>query len=301
MSETIGTVDFPYGSETYKTWFKVVGHLQSSRPPLVILHGGPGMSHHYMLPHADLASLHGIPVVFYDQIGIGDSTHLPNKPNEFWTVELFMDELDNLLSALGISDNFDLLGNSWGAMLAGHYAAARHPPGMKHVVIANGGASMELWQTGTQKLLERMPDDVRAVIEKGEREGKRDTKEFQDAMSAYNHKHICKVVPWPAELVRSFAATDEDPTVYSIMIGPSEFNVEGTLRTWSIVDIVHNITAPTLLINARDDTAQDIGLLPFFRQVARVKWVQFARSSHLPCFEEKERYLDVVADFLIET
>lgn len=57
-----------------------------------------------------------IPVICYDQIGNGASTHLPNAPKEFWTPDLFMDELENLLKHLEISDNFDLVGQSWGGM-----------------------------------------------------------------------------------------------------------------------------------------------------------------------------------------
>jgi pimeloyl-ACP methyl ester carboxylesterase len=55
-----------------------------------------------------------IPVIFYDQIGNGASSHVQNAPPEFWAPELFMDQLDSLLGSLGIADNFDLLGNSWG-------------------------------------------------------------------------------------------------------------------------------------------------------------------------------------------
>jgi len=55
-----------------------------------------------------------IPIVFYDQLGNGESSHCPGVPKEFWTPELFMDELDNLLQSLGIYDDFDLIGHSWG-------------------------------------------------------------------------------------------------------------------------------------------------------------------------------------------
>ena len=59
-----------------------------------------------------------IPIVLYDQIGNGASSHIKDKPDGFWTAELFMDELDNLLKHLGIRDNFDLLGHSWGGKSA---------------------------------------------------------------------------------------------------------------------------------------------------------------------------------------
>lgn len=55
-----------------------------------------------------------IPVLFYDQLGNGESSHCEDAPPDFWTPELFMDELDNLLKTLEIYNNFDLLGQSWG-------------------------------------------------------------------------------------------------------------------------------------------------------------------------------------------
>jgi len=55
-----------------------------------------------------------IPVILYDQLGIGASSHYPGVPKDFWVPELFMDELDNLTRALGIHEDFDLLGHSWG-------------------------------------------------------------------------------------------------------------------------------------------------------------------------------------------
>ncbi|OBZ67517.1 L-amino acid amidase [Grifola frondosa] len=119
MTETTGKAAFTHGEDTFETWYKVVGDLKSGVRPLVTLHGGPGFSHHYMLPHATLNASHNIPVIFYDQIGIGQSSHVREKPKEFWTFDLFMDQLDGLLNHLGVHDSFDLLGHSWGACLQG--------------------------------------------------------------------------------------------------------------------------------------------------------------------------------------
>ena len=44
-----GKVDFKVAEEIYQTWYKVVGPLKGGRRPVVALHGGPGMTHHYML------------------------------------------------------------------------------------------------------------------------------------------------------------------------------------------------------------------------------------------------------------
>jgi pimeloyl-ACP methyl ester carboxylesterase len=64
------------------------------------------------------------------------------------------------------------------------------------------------------------------------------------------------------------------------------------------MDIIHKIAVPTLLLNGRYDEAQDEVMEPFFRYIPKVKWVRFAESAHVPQFEEKELFIQVVAGFL---
>ncbi len=62
----------------YQTWYRVTGHFDGKNTPLVILHGGPGCTHDYVDAFKDIAAS-GYPVVHYDQLGNGRSTHLPEK------------------------------------------------------------------------------------------------------------------------------------------------------------------------------------------------------------------------------
>ncbi|EIM89385.1 proline-specific peptidase [Stereum hirsutum FP-91666 SS1] len=298
MSEKTGLIDFAYGSETFQTYYKVIGDLSSSRTPLVVLHGGPGIPHSYMSPHGSLWASHGIPAIFYDQVGVGKATHLPHKPSSFWTVELFMDELDNVLAHFGIAENFMLLGHSWGGMLAADYVATRRPKGLKRLVLVSAPASMQLWDVGIERLLAWFPEDFVKMLKKHEEEGTTDAKEYQDGVMEFYKVHVCRTDPWPADLVAAFGAMEEDSTVYKTMAGPSEFNITGSLKTWSVVDKIHHINYPTLLINGAEDEAQDLVMAPFFEGLAKVKWVRFAESSHMVFWEEKERYLTVLGDFL---
>ncbi|KAK0210118.1 Alpha/Beta hydrolase protein [Desarmillaria ectypa] len=302
MSTTTGTIKFIVNGTTYQTWYMVVGDLKtSSKTPLVAVHGGPGMSHHYMLPHKTIYEKAGIPVVLYDQIGNGASSHVKDVPKEFWKPELFMDELDNLLAHLGISDKFDLLGHSWGGMLAGHYAAARTPNGLRRLIIANAPASADLFEQCTNALLEQFPDDFAKTLRKHEAEGTTGSPEYQEAMMKFNKKHICDMDPWPQELMQSFGEVMNNPTVYSTMWGSSDFNMTGTIKGWSVIDILHNIKAPALLLNAPLDEVQPVACMPWFFGIPKIKWVEFQHSTHLAQFEEPEKYFQVVLDFLNAT
>jgi L-proline amide hydrolase len=119
----------------YRTWYRVTGSLGTGQPAVVVVHGGPGNTHDSLLSLSSLAASGG-PVVHYDQLGNGGSTHLPDADPRFWTVELFLEELDNLLRRLEIADNYVLVGHSWGGMLSARHAAGR-PPGLRGLVIAN--------------------------------------------------------------------------------------------------------------------------------------------------------------------
>lgn len=93
-----GKVSFnvPKAGKPCSTYYKVVGDLNSGKTPIIALHGGSGAGHEYLLGLTDLTEKLSIPTVFYDQIGTGQSTHLPEKNSDvsFWTEELFHDELE---------------------------------------------------------------------------------------------------------------------------------------------------------------------------------------------------------------
>ena len=83
-------------------------------------------------------------------------------------------------------------------------------------------------------------------------------------------------------------------------IGPSEFDISGSLRTWSVLDKLQNIRVSTLVINGKDDEAQNVCVEPFEALIPRgfVTRREFLDSSHMPFWEEQEAYLEVVSDFL---
>ena len=159
-----GTVGFG----PYETWFRVTGDLDGGEIPLVVVHGGPGAAHNYLLQIANLAST-GRPVIHYDQLGCGRSTHLRDRGVEFWTVELFLAELTNLVDALGL-DRYHVLGQSWGGMLGAEYAVTR-PEGLASLVISNSPASMDLWAAEANRLRRDLPDDVRDALDRHEADG----------------------------------------------------------------------------------------------------------------------------------
>jgi L-proline amide hydrolase len=280
----------------HQTWYRVTGALDGAKAPLVCLHGGPGAAHDYLDRMAQLAQ-DGRAVIHYDQLGCGRSTHLRDAPAAFWTVQLFLDELDNLLAHLGIAARYHLLGQSWGGMLGAEHAV-RRPPGLRALVIADSPASMRTWVTEANRLRAALPPDIQATLLRHEADGTTSSAEYQAAMLAFYDRHVCRVKPWPDEVARTFKAIEDDPTVYFTMNGPSEFHCIGTLRDWTIEDRLHQITAPTLVISGGHDEATPACVAPFVHRVPGARWEVFEASSHMPHVEETLRFMSVVGGFL---
>lgn len=287
-----GTV--PFGE--HRTWYRVTGELGGERPPLVVVHGGPGSTHDYLLRLADLAA-HGWPVVHYDQLGNGGSTHLPDRGADFWTPDLFATELDNLLTQLGIADRYVLFGQSWGGMLAARHASGR-PSGLRGLVIANSPASYPLWLREMAVLRDQLPPGANEVLLRHEAAGTTDSEEYTAAMLPFYEKHVCRTAPWPRDYLASTYEIFNDPTVYRTMNGPSEFHVTGTLKDWGVVDCLPDIAVPTLVLCGRHDEATPATVRPFAELIPDNHWVILEESSHLPHLEEPARFDAILLDYL---
>jgi L-proline amide hydrolase len=281
-----------------ETWYRVTGDVTTGKTPLVVAHGGPGATHDYVSGLARLAST-GRGVVHYDQVGNGRSSRFRDRGTDFYNVELFLEELDGLLRHLGIADRYHLLGQSWGGMLAAEHAV-RRPAGLRALVISNSPASMELWVNEATRLRASLPPEVRDALDRHEAAGTTEDPEYLAATTQFYDRHVCRLLPYPDEVQRSFDVMAEDSTVYSLMNGPNEFFCIGSLRTWTIVDRVGAITAPTLLVSGEFDEATPATVQPYYDGIDDVRWERIADASHMPFVEQPERYDAVVTAFLAE-
>jgi L-proline amide hydrolase len=284
----------PFG--TYETWYRVTGDLNSGKPPVFLLHGGPGAGHNYIDSYKLLAN-DGRAVIHYDQLGCGNSTLLPDKGGDFWTPQLFVDELNNLVDHLGQRKGFHVLGQSWGGMLAAEYGV-RRPQGLKSLTIANSPASMELWVSEAMRQRKEMPQDIQDTLNKYEALGDYGNAEYQKATMWVYERHVCRVVPFPPEVTATFDQVARNPTVYNVMNGPNEFFVIGTLKNWNIIPELPKINVPTFIISGHYDEATRACVQPYKDLIKDSTWHVFPQSSHMPHVEEQVDCMQRVSAFL---
>jgi len=242
---TRGYIPFSYHTlppapahQPYRTYYEVWGRLHCGKEPLIALHGGPGAGCDYMKPgYGDLANLTGRPVVLYDQIGCGRSSHIPDSlgNDTIWDIEMFMAEFNNLVTRLGIKE-YSMAGHSAGAMFAGYWGSrafkGKYPArrGLQKLILASGPARMSDWHDSVLGLVQAMGPDVSDPILNASETGDYSSPEYQAAIDVFYGEHFCRLDPFPPLLQSSFQNLEDDPTVYVTMNGPDEINTTGNLK-----------------------------------------------------------------------
>jgi proline-specific peptidase len=273
-----------------ETWYRIVGDDEEvGKLPILTLHGGPGALHDYIEPVGALSDT-GRRVVFYDQIGCGRSWI--QKPKDFWTVELFVGEVQTLRDALGL-DRIHLFGSSWGGMLAMEYALMQ-PQGLAGLVLSSSPASIPLWAEETTRLVSELPDDARRALEENEP----DSPEYLAAQEVFYRRHVCRLEPRHDGYLRTVAGMAEHPDVYHHMQGPNEFVITGTLKDWDITARLPEIRVPTLITAGAHDEFTPRQAEVVHEGIPGSELVTFEQSSHMQFAEEPERFVEVVSSFL---
>src|SRR5690349_9971756 len=145
----------------FKVWTKRFGN--NPRIKILLLHGGPAMTHEYMECFESFFPPEGFEFYEYDQLGSYYSDQ--PKDSSLWTTERFVEEVEQVRRALGLTkDNFYLFGNSWGGILAMEYAL-KYQDHLKGLIVSNMVASApEYAQYASNVLAKQMDPKVLAEV-----------------------------------------------------------------------------------------------------------------------------------------
>jgi proline-specific peptidase len=284
MTESEGTIAVPGGS----VWFKRVGG--GAGTPLLVVHGGPGVPHNYLLSLQRLADERE--VIFWDQLGCGNS-ECPSS-TDLWTMERSVAEMDAVVRGLGL-ERFHLFGNSWGGMLAQQYVLDV-PSGVVSLTISNSLASIPEFAKSVARLTLQLDPAIQSAIDRHQAAGTTNSAEYQDAVRTWNETYLCRLRPWPADLAYAFAHMGTE--IFATMFGPSDFHIIGTIRNWDIFDRLSEIVVPTLIIAGKFDECSPEHMRDMHQQIPGSVFELFESSSHMPFFEEPRRFDGVLRNFL---
>lgn len=266
----------------HQVWYRSVEPNEASgKLPLLCLHGGPGIPHDYLQPLEAIAQT-GRRVVFYDQLGCGNSDRAKNA--DLYSIDWFKDELVAIRRELGL-EQIHLFGQSWGGCLALEHALSQ-ATGLASLVLANTPASVQQFVDQAYGLMNELPADIKEMIHKHETAGTTQDPEYKQAIEVFSHCFLCRLDPYPSCLTAAYSKAG------------TEFRGAGKIIDWTVEDRLSGISVPTLLLSGRYDQVTPACVEPLKQGISGSEWVLFENSSHMPHLEETERFLQVLDEFL---
>jgi proline iminopeptidase len=277
----------------FKVWTKRFGNNPAIK--VLLLHGGPGSTHEYMESFESFFPQENIEFYEYDQLG----SYYSDQPTDssLWTNERFVDEVEQVRLALGLNkDNFFLLGNSWGGILAMEYAL-KYQQNLKGLIICNMMSSCIDYGRYAEVLMRKMDPNVLDTLKTLEAVKDYTNPKYTELLTKHYYKlHICRLAEWPEAVNRSFKHIN--PSVYVLMQGPSEMGISGRLANWDIKNRLKEITVPTLVVGANNDTMDPEHMKWMSSQFPKGQFLLCPNGSHMSMWDDQEHFFPGIIKFI---
>lgn len=287
-------IDTPKGK--FRVWTKRVGN--NPRLKVLLLHGGPAMTHEYFEAFDSRLPGEGIEYIYYDQLGSAYS----DKPedDDLWTLPRFVEEVEQVRQALHLDrDSLCLLGHSWGGMLAMEYAL-KYQQHLKCLVISNMMDSIPAYNGYAERVLMPAMDQAQLnLVKQLEATGKTDDPLYMQTLIPMHYEQHFLRMPfarWPEPVLRSMGHVNAH--IYALMQGPSELGASGRLVDWDRSADLHRITVPTLVIGASHDTMDPKWMEAMSRRLPNGHFLLCPQGGHMAMYDDQEVYFHGLIDFL---
>ena len=298
LSGGVKMIEIETPSGKFNVWTKRVGNNPTKK--VLLLHGGPGANHEYFQAIDSYFPKESIEYYYYDQLGSSFS----DKPKDqsLWTIDRFVDEVEQVRLALGLDENnFIILGHSWGGILGLEYAL-KHQNRMKALIISNMVPSIpDYIKYANDVLAPKLDPSVLKKIREFENAGDyTNTKYLGLIEEHYYPKHVLRMPleEWPNPVTRSLAGLNYE--IYLKMQGPSEFGVVGDalLKDWDRKNDLKNLKIPVLTIGGQYDTMDPKQMEWMSTEVQNGTYLHCPNGSHWSMYDDQETYFNGVTEYI---
>lgn len=282
---------------TFNVYTKRMGNNPKMR--VLLLHGGPGGTFEQFGNFDGYLPNEEIEYIYYDQL----DSYYSDKPNDstLWTTGHFVEEVEQVRKALDLNkDNFYLLGQSWGGILAMEYAL-KYQDNLKGLIISNMMASAPAYTKYADEILgpQMNPDVYKEIKGLEAREDFKNPRYNELLMNHYYTQHILRMPleKWPKSINLLFDHLN--PDIYVFMQGHSEFGMTGnaSLKNWDVSGRLKEIKVPTLVIGGKYDTMDPKYMKWMATEVQKGRSIT-TNGSHFSQFDDPKNYFDGLIKFI---
>lgn len=263
-----------------------------SGEPIFILHGGPGLDQTYLQPQMDQLAQY-FNLVYIDQRLCGKSD--VDVPPETITFETFVGDIDAVRAELGF-ERINLLGHSWGGLVAMHYAIA-HPDRLDSLILANSvAARADLWQQENQILSERLTAEDTAERERivsSEGFKAEDPESFADLLRLGFRRQLYD----PSRIDELTLTLPPDFRERSEKFGA----IAPALADFDLTEQLRAFTRPTLIVYGDAEASAGVSGPHLANTFPDARLTVLGRSGHFPYIENDAAFFATVREFVNES
>ena len=268
-------------------YFKTMG----SGTPTFILHGGPGDTHDTMLQLSPLSN--DFKLIFYDQRAAGRSTGDADTVSH--TIEQFVEDLEQLRLKLG-ADQINLIGGSWGSMVAMQYAMKYSDHIRAMVLMSSMGIRSEyfpFYQANIKS--KRTPEDSLALerIQQSEGFKSRAPDEVEKFWRIYFRAYCCN--PTCADSLHLWMRNTIEPEVPGRYAKLGEF-----IEDYNLEEDLRSIQCPTLVLHGDCDPTPVEWVVPIHEKVAGSQLQTIPNAGHWLWVEGVDQVIPKIRAFFKE-
>jgi proline iminopeptidase len=263
----------------------------SASTPVIAVNGGPGLSHIYMWqndvwPRLAQYQQRDRQIVFYDQRGTGASALV--RPDAPQTMEAQVADLDALRDHLHFN-TIDLVGDSYGGLLAMAYTAS-HPERVHKLVLSDSAAPA--WNGIVHLFPQVFPDKLEAQA----RPPNPATATGSPAGEQGLRNHFGMIF-YSEEKRDAYLAGAKD-----LGSNPKTgADIRKATPNLDLTPALAKFQCPTLVITGRYDmNVAPLTAWKIYKAIPGARFSVFEKSGHLPSYEEPDKYVQVLGDFLDE-
>lgn len=252
-------------------------------PPVVVLHGGPGAHHDYLLPGFDSLAL-GRELIYYDQRGGGRSA-VPRETPVGWRQQVA--DLEELRRQWGL-EQMTLAGYSWGGLLALLYAV-EHPSHVTRLALVSPapawrGARLEFQQRFEERNLDPGLQEERAALR---RSGLRE----QDPAGYAQRVFELSVAPYFFDPARA-----RDLAPFRVT-GRTQQEVWSSLGDYDLRPSLSRLKLPVIVIQGEEDVIPAESSRTLALALAG-EFHLLPRTGHVPYIESHDAFVKLLDNFL---
>ena len=257
-------------------------------------------NHQYFQAFESFFPKESIEFYYYDQLG----SEFSDKPKDesLWTIDRFVDEVEQVRQALNLnSENFIILGHSWGGILGIEYAL-KYQNNLKALIISNMVPSIpDYIDYANNVLAPKLDPEVLKKIREYESAEDYTNPEYLSLIEKhYYTKHSLRMPldQWPDPVTRSLNKSNFD--IYLRMQGPSEFGVVGdvVLKEWDRKNDLKKLKIPVLTIGGEHDTMDPKQMEWMSKEVQNGSYLHCPNGSHWSMYDDQENYFSGVTGFI---